>query len=167
MEIPTIETDRLVLRAIRESDLDDLERILTDEENSKWVGGPAESRQDCWYAIARWLGHWALRGYGHFGVEERASGAFVGRVGLIYPEGWPGLEIGWLIDKRRWGEGFATEGARAVLGFAWDVVGAEHLISLIHPDNAASIRVAEKIGETLEGRADLNGTEVLRYGISR
>jgi len=115
----------------------------------------------------RRLGHWQLRGYGLWAVEERASGEMVGRIGCWNPEGWPGLEVGWTLRRRYWGRGYATEGARAALEYAFTQLGCRHVISLIRPANAASIRVAERLGERLEDRIELNGHEALVYGIGR
>ena len=94
------------------------------------------------------VGHWQLKGNGMWAVEERSTGELVGRIGLFNPEGWPGFELGWVLGTAYWKRGYATEGARRVL---------DRVISLIYPANAASIRVAERIGETLEGRVDLFG----------
>jgi RimJ/RimL family protein N-acetyltransferase len=129
--------------------------------------GATLSRGDAWRHMAMFVGHWQLRGFGMWAVEERDTRRFVGRVGLHQPDGWPGLEVGWMLDRATWGRGYATEAARAALDHAWHVLGADHVISLIAPENAASIRVAERLGETLEGTFDLDGLEVLVYGIDR
>jgi RimJ/RimL family protein N-acetyltransferase len=113
------------------------------------------------------VGHWTLRGYGPWVVEESATGAVIGRVGLWNPEGWPGIEIGWVIHHARWGHGFATEAARAALGWAWDHVDTDHIISIIEPGNVRSIRVAEKIGEQYEATDFLDGKTVAIYGVHR
>ncbi len=73
--------------------------------------------------MAMFVGHWSLRGYGLWAAEERATGEFVGRIGLWNPEGWPGLEVGWLLDCACWGRGLATEGARAALAYAFTTLG--------------------------------------------
>ena len=120
-----------------------------------------------WRSVAMMVGHWQLRGYGQWTVVERATGQVVGRVGLWYPEGWPGVELGWIIRRERWGQGFASEAARAALDWTWQHVDADHIISIIQPDNHRSIRVAEKIGETPEGTEMVNGVESVVYGICR
>src|SRR5215510_420424 len=81
-----------------------------------------------------------------------ATGVLVGRVGLFNPDGWPGLECIWALARGAWGKGYATEGARRALQYAFAELGQARVISLIRPDNTASIRVAERLGETLEGR---------------
>ena len=109
-----------------------------------------------WRNLATMVGHWTMRGYGLWAAEERASGTLAGRIGFWNPEGWPGFELGWTLRRAFWGKGYATEGARAALRFAFTQLKQPHVISLIHPENAASIRVAERLGER---RVD--STEVL------
>jgi RimJ/RimL family protein N-acetyltransferase len=164
----TIETDRLILRMFREDDLEPYARIWADPDVMRYLGdGKPLTRSEAWRQMAMILGHWRLRGYGPWAVEERATGDLIGRIGLFNPEGWPGFEVGWVLGKPYWGRGYATEGARRALEYAFTELGRDHVISLIHPANAASIRVAERIGETLEGRTQLFGHEVLVYGIDR
>jgi RimJ/RimL family protein N-acetyltransferase len=72
-----------------------------------------------------------------------------------------------MLARETWGRGYATEAGRASLQYAWDVLGADHVISLIAPENVQSIRVAERLGETPEGTYDVRGLEVLLYGVDR
>jgi RimJ/RimL family protein N-acetyltransferase len=102
-----------------------------------------------------------------WGVFERDGGRLVGRVGFHYPEGWPDFELGWTMGRASWGKGYAPEAARACLDYAFEVMKRDHVISLIDPNNAASIRVAEKIGETVEGETEIGGHRVLIYGVRR
>jgi len=165
---PELETARLRLRQFRESDLDAWARIAADPETMRFIGGGEPlTREEAWRSLGYLLGHWEIRGYGLWAAEERASGALVGRIGLYRPEGWPGLEVGWLVARERWGEGLATEGARAALDHAFTRLGAERVISVIQPPNAASIRVAEKLGERPAERMQLDGRDVQVYAIRR
>ena len=164
----TLETERLTLRLFREADLDAYAEMSGDAEVMRYLGnGQPMTRAEAWRSMAVMVGHWRLRGYGLWAVEERASGAMVGRIGCWNPEGWPGLEVGWTLRRRYWGRGFATEGARAALHYAFTRLGCRHVISLIRPANAASIRVAERLGERLEGRTEVNDHEAVVYGITR
>ena len=163
-----LETERLLLRQFRESDLDDFARMCADPESMRYIGeGRTLNRAEAWRSIAFFLGHWRLRGYGLWAAEEKSTGQFLGRVGLYYPEGWPVLEVGWSIDRQRWGEGFATEGGRAAIRWAFENLDIERLSSVIHPDNAASIRVAEKLGERLLRHDEIAGQPVVIYSIER
>lgn len=168
MQIPHITTDRLLLREYRDSDHEPYAAMCADAETMRFLGdGSTISREQAWRSLAFMAGHWQLRGFGMWAVEERATGEFIGRVGFLQPDGWPGFEIGWTIDRRRWGQGFATEAAKAVLPRAFSEYGQTHVISLIRPENLASIRVAEKLGETREREMDFHGAPVLVYGVSR
>jgi RimJ/RimL family protein N-acetyltransferase len=163
----TLETERLRLRMFRDDDLDAYARIVANPEVMRYLGdGQPLDRPNAWRQMAWILGHWALRGYGLWAVEERATGALIGRIGFINPEGWPGFELGWALGREHWGKGYATEGARRALAYGFDEMRRDHVISLIYPDNVASVRVAARLGEKLEGRTRLYGREVLIYGIS-
>jgi RimJ/RimL family protein N-acetyltransferase len=162
-----LETERLILRMFREDDFETFARMCADEEVMRYIGGKSYTRFEAWRSMAFHIGHWHLRGYGHWAIEEKASGCFVGRVGFLNPAGWPGFEIGWTLQRESWGKGYATEGARRALDYAFTELGKEHVISLIHPENAASIRVAERLGEKVEGKTEVLGVEVLIYGLDR
>ena len=167
MTEPTLETARLVLRQFCEGDLDAWARITSDPEVMRYVGGSPLTREEAWRSLGYVLGHWKIRGFGLWAAEEKKSGALVGRIGLYQPEGWPGLEVGWLVERARWGEGFASEGGAASLAHAFDALGARRVISVIEPPNTASIRVAEKLGERFCERRRLQGKQVAIYGIER
>jgi RimJ/RimL family protein N-acetyltransferase len=168
VNVPELRTERLVMRGFREEDLGALAELSADSEVTRWVGDPdGLSREQTWRRMAYFVGHWELRGFGQWALFEQASGDLVGRAGLLQPEGWPGLEVGWLVARAHWGRGFAPEAGRASLHWARDALGADHVISLIEPDNERSARVAEKLGMTLEGHTKiLNGEiDVRIFGI--
>jgi len=169
IKIPTLLTKRLRLRSFRGSDLDDYAALNADPEVLRYLGCGQEpwDRGRCWRHMAFLLGHWELGGVGTWAVEHRETGAFVGMIGFSEPEGWPGLELAWTLAHRWWGCGYATEGARAALDHAFIVWKRERIISLIYPENRASIRVAERIGESLQGRINHHGREMLSYGVDR
>jgi RimJ/RimL family protein N-acetyltransferase len=145
--VPTLETERLRLRGWRDEDFEPLCRMMADGEVMRFIGG-VHSRMDTWRVMAFFVGHWVLRGHGFWVVERKADGAFLGRVGLWRPEGWPGLEVGWALDRPYWGEGYATEAAKASLDYGFRNHAVPQLISPIDPDNRPSQRVAERLGET-------------------
>ena len=117
--------------------------------------------------MAGHAGHWVLRGYGMWVVERQADGTLLGRVGLWNPEGHPGLEVGWHLARQAWGQGYAIEAARAAMEWAWTVLEAPRLISIIHPENAASIHVAERLGEGFLRHDDTEDEPAVIYGIER
>jgi RimJ/RimL family protein N-acetyltransferase len=163
-----LDTERLILRMFRDDDLDAYAPMCADPDVMRYLGdGKPLARREAWRQMAMLLGHWQLRGYGNWAVEERATGRLIGRIGFHNPEGWPGFELGWVLGREHWGRGYATEGARRALAHAFEAMGRTHVISLIYPDNLASIRVAERLGERLEGRTELFGRDTLVYGIDR
>jgi RimJ/RimL family protein N-acetyltransferase len=157
--IPVIETDRLRLREWSESDFDPFAAFCADAELARFVGG-ACARDDAWRRLAAIVGHWTLRGYGYWALEEKASGKLVGWCGLWCPEGWPEPEVGWSLLKAAHGKGYATEAARRSREHAYRSLGWTTLISFIHPQNRASVRVAERLGARLESTVILRGSEV-------
>lgn len=164
--IPTLETERLRLRSFHETDVDDYAALNADPEVMLHMGGPWD-RGRSWRHMAFLLGHWRLAGAGMWALEQKETGAFLGVAGFAEPDGWPGLELAWKLARRWWGYGYATEAARAALDHAFTVWKRNRVISLIRPENRASLRVAERIGERVIDRIEHAGREVLRYGIDR
>lgn len=166
--MPTLETERLILRQFCQADLDAYAEICANPEVMQYFAtGQPWTRLESWRSMAVILGHWQLRGYGLWAVEEKASRALIGRIGCWQPEGWPDFEIGWLLKRAAWGQGYATEAARASIQYAFEQLGRSHIISLIAPENYRSIRVAERLGEQLEGKAEVVGRTCLVYRLDR
>jgi RimJ/RimL family protein N-acetyltransferase len=161
-------SDRFVYRMFDESDLDDYAAMCGDPEVMRYLGdGNPLSRAEAWRSMAMVLGHWSLRGFGLWAVEERRTRRLAGRVGCWQPEGWPGMEIAWTLHRDFWGRGYATEAGRTALEYAFSRLGKSHVISLIHPANGRSIAVALRLGMTRERETELMGRSVLVYGIQR
>ncbi len=166
--IPELVTERLLLRRLELSDFDAYAAICADPEVRHYLGdGRPLGRPAAWREMALLLGHWGLRGFGQWAVVQRETGELLGRAGLWQPEGWPGLEVGWVLGRPYWGRGFATEAARAGLNHAFSALGAQRVISLIHPENERSIRVAQRLGERYERHVELSRTRHHLYGIDR
>jgi RimJ/RimL family protein N-acetyltransferase len=164
----TLRTDRLTLRMLRESDFDAYAEMCADAETMRYIGdGEPLARPMAWRNLAMMVGHWSLRGYGLWAAEERATGVLVGRIGFWNPDGWPGFELGWMLHRAFRGRGYATEGARAALQFAFTRLRQPQVLSLIHPENAASVRVAQRLGECLLGSVEVMGKSALVYRITR
>ena len=164
-----ITTNRLLLREFRADDLEGYAAMCADPEVMRYLSPDAAvlSREDAWRQMAMFAGHWVLRGYGMWMVEERTTGRFVGRVGLHYPEGWPGQEVGWALARQFWGRGLAEEAARAAIQFAFERLGWSEIISLIHPENQRSIALALRLGEQFERTVELRGLSHSLYRLVR
>ncbi len=164
--VPTVRTDRLVLRSWTAADIPAYTQMALHPEMSRYTGSPS-SEAAVWSMFAHQIGHWALNGFGMWLAHDRQTGEFVGRAGLYREYGWPGLEAAWTIRRERWGEGFATEGGTAAIHYAFTYLDTDRVISIIHPDNAASIRVAEKLGMSFAEATERNGRPRSIYAISR
>jgi len=145
---PIITTDRLILRKSREADVD-VEAEFFASDRAEFLGGK-QSREQVWRMVATLIGHWEMRGYGFFAVEEKTTGAYVGHVGPWYPEGWPEPELGWTIMNGFEGKGYAFEAAVAARKWVYDTLGWTTAISLIDPANARSIALAKRLGAAFD-----------------
>lgn len=145
MQPPRLRTERLLLREFRPEDVEPHYEMGRDEEVQRFLGG-LKSAYDAYGNLATHAGSWALRGFGGFVVERLQDGAFLGRVGFIEPPGWPQTEVGWKLSRASWGHGYATEAARAVIGYGFTALDMPELCSLIDPDNVGSAAVARRLG---------------------
>jgi RimJ/RimL family protein N-acetyltransferase len=152
--IEHLETERMVLERLRPGDEEALARVLGDPRVAEWVfpdrappEGPEISAN-----LARHLEHWGRNGFGLWLLRDRATAAVVGRGGLLRQriDGRDEVEVGWSIVPERWGQGLATELARAAITVAFDRLRVEQLVSFTLPHNAASRRVMEKAGFAFE-----------------
>jgi len=164
---PELVSERLRIRHWKASDIDAYAALCADEDVMLHLGGAAFDRLGSWRHMAMMVGHWQLLGYGHWVLEDKHSGEFVGRAGFLNPEGWPGFELGWTVAKEHWGKGYAKEAARAILAYVFSRHDQHEVISLIHRDNKASIAVALNIGETFDRETELKGEVCSVYRITR
>jgi RimJ/RimL family protein N-acetyltransferase len=174
-----LETERLVLRPLSLDDLDEIARFVADPETMRFIGtGGARNREQAQNSLEWMIETFERQGFGHFGVERKEDGAFVGRSGLNVwdPSDWSitrlddadgptEIEVAYLFGRDYWGHGYATEAATAIRDWALGELGLERLIALIYPDNARSIRVAKKLGLTPEGEADFGGNPLTIYAL--
>lgn len=146
----SLETERLKLRLFLEKDWDDLHEMFKDEECVRYTVKTPLTHWQTWRTLASYLGHWQLRGYGPYAVEEKSSGRMMGPVGLWYPGDWPEPEIKWSLAREFWGKGYASEAATAVKEMVFENLKTNRLISLIFSKNQKSKSLAERIGGKYE-----------------
>ena len=163
VDIPTLETVRLRLVPPVVRHFDAFAATFADPSFVVHLKIAPRDRETSHRSFCAMHGHWHFRGWGGFFVEERASGALVGCVGLSDWEGWPEPELGWWIVPAAWGRGYAVEGARAALEYFASLRRTNRLVSFVPPDNAPSIRVAEKLGAAHERDTELHGIPVRVY----
>ena len=153
---PTLETENLILRPFKNEDVHGFFSMMDSREVRDALHvpddyGPSEAFKD----MAAWLGQWELRGTGHWALEEKNSGRFVGRAGLHQPErhDWPGVEVGWALHPDFWGHGYATEAGAAATSYGFERLGVGKLFSCILAENHRSQAVAKRLGfEFMEER---------------
>lgn len=145
MTIPTLTTERLVLRAPEAADFPVYRDFFGDAEASHFYGGPMEADR-AWRVLATDLGHWALRGYGRWSIVEQASGAMVGGCGLWWPEAYPRSELTWWIIPSARRNGYAIEASRAAVHFGYDTLGWALVETHMNDENVAARLLAQKLG---------------------
>ncbi len=176
-----LETERLVLRPLTLSDLDELAAFYADSEVMRFIGsGGAIDRDRSRQSLERMIGNFKAEGFGQLGVERKDDGALMGRCGLLVwdtatwsparkadAEGPVEIEIGYLLGREHWGHGYATEAATAVRDWAFASLGLERLIALIYRENLPSISVARKLGMEPDGEVEIFGSRVTRYALGK
>ena len=156
-----VDTERLTIRPFVAADLEALHAIYGDADAMRWVDGDYSTVDKTRAALATHIRMHALDGFAFWAVEAREGGALVGEVGFgrLGDE----VEMGWTFRRDAWGRGYATEAGRAALAEA----PRERVIAVIRRENAASIRVAEKLGFVLEGPREVRGREQLVFSSAR
>jgi RimJ/RimL family protein N-acetyltransferase len=169
MEVPAIETKRLTMRGHRLNDFSDCAAMWADPIVTRHIGGKPFSREEVWARLLRYVGHWSLMGFGYWAIEEKDTGSFVGELGFadykrdIEPSlnGVP--ELGWVLASRVHGKGYATEAVRAAVAWGEARFGSARTVCLIHPENLASIRVAQKCGYQESQQAAYKGQPTIIF----
>lgn len=163
VNIPTLETERLILRAFKCEDYARMIEYWADPA-SRFTGGPADA-SDAWRSMAKEMGHWVLRGFGEWAIEDKATGSLMGMTGGYYPGDWPEREIGWSLHPDARGRGIATEAAARAREWLYSELGWMTAVSYIDPRNAPSKQVALRLGAVFETTISLRDQtcEVYRH----
>lgn len=152
-----LETSRLILRQFKENDWQDLHRYYSSETATQFTVGRAFSEGETWRTLCSMVGHWQLRGYGPYAIEHKETGQVLGTAGFWYPNDWPEPEIKWALAPEYWGQGYASEAARAVQQAGRECMPDVRLISFVHSENQASIQLAKAVGAVFEKKVNFRG----------
>lgn len=149
--IPVLETERLRLRGHALADFEPAAAMWAEPAVVRFISGKPSTREESWARLLRYPGHWALLGYGFWAVEEKASGRFIGEGGFanFEREIEPRIdapEQGWVFASAAHGKGYASEALAAMLAWGDAHFGRRDFIAMIAPENAPSIKLAEKHG---------------------
>ncbi len=163
-----LETARLRLRPFVAGDLDTLHALWTDADVRRYLWDDVIiTRARAQAEVERGIAQFATRGFGYWLTHDRASGAVVGFCGLRESGEPPAIELLYAITPSRWGEGLATEAARAVLRYGFEVLELERIVAMADPPNAGSIRVMEKAGMRPERQGSADPGALVRYALGR
>jgi RimJ/RimL family protein N-acetyltransferase len=166
---PTLETTRLILRGHTPADYDASAAMWADEIVVRHIGGRPSTRTQAWGRVLNYAGLWAMLGFGYWAIEERSSGAFIGEVGFADFKRDIALsmrdvpEIGWALVSATHGKGYATEAVGAAIVWGDANLPSARTVCMITPENAASIRVAQKNGFSQFESAMFNDQSVLFF----
>lgn len=165
--VPTIETERLILRPYRRDDFAAYSTLFSDAEVTRFIGGMPFSREQAWTRFLRQVGMWQYFGFGFFALQDRETGQFIGEAGfhdlhrVITPSLEGTMETGWALSPRSHGHGLATEAVRAVLNWGDQHFPALKKTCIIDTANLASLRVASKLQFKETGRTTYHGAHVI------
>jgi ribosomal-protein-alanine N-acetyltransferase len=168
MNIPTLTTSRLVLRPFQEDDAGPLHTILGEVDFLRYFPNPAPPPVDrVEKYISQQLQHWDDHGHGRWAVEMKGAEGLIGWSGLQYLPDTDEIEIGYILAKPFWNQGLTTEAAFEALRFAFEDLRLDEIVAIIHPENLASQRVAEKLGLRFTRQAEYFGMRAFRYVTDR
>ena len=165
---PTLETPRLILRGHRPDDFSEVSKLWCDPRVTRLIGKP-QTAEESWGRLLRYAGHWPLLGFGYWAVEEKATGSFVGEVGLanqkraIVPALGDTPELGWVVSPESAGRGYATEAATGALAWAQKHWRSTRVVCIMNPDHQASINIALKCGFQRADDATYKGSQVVVF----
>jgi RimJ/RimL family protein N-acetyltransferase len=167
---PFLITERLILRPTSAEDFEGWAAFHADPEAMRFLGG-TQVRAEAWRSLCTMAGAWTVRGFAMFSLIRRDTGAWIGRVGPWYPEGWPEKEVGWGVMPEHTGQGYALEAAKASMDYAFDVLGWDKVVHIIDPENTNSIALAKRLGSVNQGPthmpAPFDTVRVDAYGQSK
>lgn len=167
-KIPTLKTENLNLRGFDEMDVDNMHQILMGKDVLKYFPNSSPpSQEQIAKMIRNWFNHWDEHGYGLWAVESRSEKELMGRCGLQYLPDTNEVEVDFILGRKFWGQGFATEVGKVSLQFGFEELDFDTIVGIVHRENIASQRVLEKIGMYFTEAKDYFGMACYRYAIER
>jgi RimJ/RimL family protein N-acetyltransferase len=166
LSVPPIETERLLIRELRETDVDGAHRVYGDPEVMRYVGadGLPRTRKQSAAGVARMMDGQRRNGFGLWAVELRETGEMIGVCGVVHVDGaGPDVELVYEFQRSAWGKGYATEAARACLDAALGPLGLKRVVALAYRENAQSIRIMQKLGMRDAGTVEAYGHDLVCY----
>jgi RimJ/RimL family protein N-acetyltransferase len=160
LDIPVLETRRLVLRGPRPQDYPNFKATFSSYR-ARFMGGPLNA-YEAWMLYAAEIGHWDIRGYGMWMIHDRETDRTLGMAGGWFPAKWPERELAWFIWPEVAGHGFALEATNAARRYFYETLNWDGAVSYIDPKNLDSIRLAERLGARRDREADtIDGHDVV------
>jgi RimJ/RimL family protein N-acetyltransferase len=166
---PILETPRLILRDHRVEDFAALAQMWADPTVTRYIGGRTSTSEESWTRLLRHVGHWTLLGFGYWAITEKASGHFIGQAGFADHKRISGSElkhlpeIGWALAPAAHGRSYASEAVSAITSWGDANLASDSTTCIIHPENAASIRIAEKLGYREFQRIEYKGDPTIVF----
>jgi RimJ/RimL family protein N-acetyltransferase len=168
MKIPEIETKRTLLRAFSPDDLDDLATIFSKPSVMRYMpGGRPRSREQTEETIRATLRHWEEHGFGWWAVISKEGQQLIGWCGLARLDSGSEVEVLYLLDEPYWGNGLASETARAALRYGFEELGLKQIAAVAVPENIRSRRVMERVGMVYEKVGRYHGSDLAYYVVRR
>jgi RimJ/RimL family protein N-acetyltransferase len=166
--VPTLETNRLIIRGHRPDDFKDCVAMWSDQAVTRFIGGKPAAPDEVWSKMLRYAGLWSLLGFGYWAIEEKASGRLVGEAGFadfkrVIEPAIDAPEIGWALAPWAHGRGFATEAISAMVVWGDTHLPSRRTVCMIDPANLPSIRVAQKSGYAEFGRTTFKGEPTILF----
>jgi RimJ/RimL family protein N-acetyltransferase len=161
-----LQSERLLLHPLSETDLDDLCLLNADPEVMRYLGnGLPRSREQVAERLQQMLGHWQKHGCGIWLVRARSDGRFLGRCGYADLHGYADMELAYALRRVAWGKGYCTEAAQTVVQHAFETMKLPRLLAVARPQNHASINVMRKLGMTFQEMIAFQGSEAVLYAL--
>jgi ribosomal-protein-alanine N-acetyltransferase len=169
--VTDLRTSRLRLRPFTGADAPAHLALYGDPEVTRQLGGgpfvgdqiAARSRR----AVEKFVRHWAEKGYGVFAVEDLRTGRFLGQCGLNTIDELGEIEVLYALERAAWGQGLATEAARAAIAYGFDEAGLPRIVAVTRPEHTRSRHVLEKLGMRYERDVDVFGIHAVLYALTR